>query len=375
MIELSRNQYRPTHVSLPGDTLAEVLAERQMTQADLARRIGRTPKLVSEVITGKAPISPETALLLEQVLSVPARFWNNLEQNYQEAVARAKDRTALEAHGDWLKLFPVTEMQKRGWLPALPDRVDLLQALLKYFGVASPHQWYAIWEKEPSRLRQSKAYLADRYSLAVWLRQGEIQAQAIACDSYSPERFRATLSTARALTAGDIKESIGKLRVDCARAGVALVFVEETRRIRASGATTWLSPSKALLQLSLRYKTDDQLWFTFFHEAVHILEHSKRERFVDDGDDENDAQERDANRIATDLLIAGSVWRRFVETGSFGRDSVVAFARSEGIAPGIVAGRLQHEKRLHFGDLADLKQRLDWDGTSEVTVQQESAQG
>jgi hypothetical protein len=321
------------------------------------------------MVTGKAAISPETALLLEQVLSVPARFWNNLEQNYQEAVAREKGRIALEAHGDWLKLFPVTEMQKRGWLPTLRDRVDQLQALLKYFGVASPHQWYAVWEKESSRFRQSKAYLADRYSLAVWLRQGEIRAQAIACDAYNPEQFRATLTTARALTVCDIIESTGKLRVECARAGVALVFVEETRRIHASGATTWISPSKAVLQLSLRYKTDDQLWFTFFHEAVHILEHSKRDRFVDDGDDDDDAQEKEANRIATDLIVAANVWRRFVAAGAFGRDSVVAFAQSEGVAPGIVVGRLQHEKRLPPWDLADLKQRLCLDEASELSLQ------
>ena len=48
-----------------------------------------------------------------------------------------------------------------------------------------------------------------------------------------------------------------------------------------SGATRWVGSDKAIIQLSLRYKTNDHLWFTFFHEAGHILLHGKKELFIE----------------------------------------------------------------------------------------------
>ncbi len=74
----------------------------------------------------------------------------------------------------------------------------------------------------------------------------------------------------------------------CAAVGVAVVLVPELPGTRVSGATRWLTPGKALIQLSLRYKSDDQLWFTFFHEAAHVLLHGKRDLFIEDlgADDE-----------------------------------------------------------------------------------------
>ena len=62
----------------------------------------------------------------------------------------------------------------------------------------------------------------------------------------------------------------------CSVAGVSVVFIPDLPRSGASGAARWLSPSKALIQLSLRYKRDDQLWFSFYHEAAHILRRQVR---------------------------------------------------------------------------------------------------
>src|SRR3712207_2277339 len=45
----------------------------------------------------------------------------------------------------------------------------------------------------------------------------------------------------------------------CAGAGVALVFIPEMKGCPASGAARWLTPEKAIIQLSLRFKTDDHL--------------------------------------------------------------------------------------------------------------------
>jgi addiction module HigA family antidote len=81
-----KNQLKPDYAVLPGDTLKETLDALGMSQADLAERTGRPVKTINEIIQGKAALTPETALQLEKVLSIPASFWNNLEQNYQESL-------------------------------------------------------------------------------------------------------------------------------------------------------------------------------------------------------------------------------------------------------------------------------------------------
>src|SRR5437899_2106215 len=108
--------FNPTYAFSPGETLAEVLGSRQMSQAKLAERTGLTPKTVNEIVRGKAPVSPETALQLERVLGLPASFWNNLQRRYDEALAREAEAERLSASTRWCRRFPLRRMSRWGWI-------------------------------------------------------------------------------------------------------------------------------------------------------------------------------------------------------------------------------------------------------------------
>jgi len=122
-----------------------------------------------------------------------------------------------------------------------------------------------------------------------------------------------------------------------------VVFVPGLPKTGLSGATRWLNPEKALIQLSLRYKTNDHLWFTFFHEAGHILLHGKKELFLEGANGMDEEREAEANAFSRDLLIPPRAWRSFIERADFSFQMVQDFAEDIAIAPGIVVGRLQHE--------------------------------
>jgi Zn-dependent peptidase ImmA (M78 family) len=147
----------------------------------------------------------------------------------------------------------------------------------------------------------------------------------------------------------------------CAKAGVAVVFVQELPNTDICGSTQWLTPAKALIQLSLRYKTDDQLWFTIFHEAGHILKHGKRHIFLETEQENQEADEEEANTFASNMLINRAEWRQFIARDTYRtKAGIQDFAQKAGIAPGIVVGRLQHEKLLPFSHCNDLKRHLEW---------------
>lgn len=299
------NQYVPDYVSPPGETLLEILETIGMTQAELAQRTGRPKKTINEIIQGKAAMTPETALQFELALGVPARFWNSREQLYRESLARLAKEQRLKDWAGWLKEIPLKTMMERGWIPAVTDKAQQVFEALKFFGVASPEAWHEVWAQETGAFRKASVSEGNIGAVAAWLRQGELEAQSIDCAPYDAEAFRDALGRMRALAVEPPDVFQPKLVRCCASAGVAVTFVPELPQIGIYGATRWLTPNKALIQLSLRYKTDDQLWFTFFHEAAHILLHGKRAIFLEDDIPES-SEEEEANVFATDILISPS---------------------------------------------------------------------
>lgn len=351
------NEYAPDRVSPPGETLAETLAALDMTQAELATRLGRPKKTVNEIIKGKASIEPDTALQLEAVLGVPADFWMNRETRHRESLARRSRKESLLYGDEWARRFPFAQMAKLGWVSATPpsERID---ALLRFFGVASPDAWADIWQKREVAFRRSLKRKGQETAVAAWLRQGEILAARCNCARFDEARFRAALDKARALTREAPAVFQPRLTEAFASAGVALVWLPELKGATVSGATRWLTEEKALIQVSLRYKCDDQLFFSLFHESAHVLLHRKTVAFLE-GIGDDTPEERQANRFAADHLIPRKAYDEFVaEPLSLGR--IRAFADGLGIAPGIVVGRLQHEKLLPFNHGNKLKRRLSW---------------
>lgn len=359
-----QNQYNPDYVSPPGDTLLEVLEERGMTQAELAERTGRPKKTINEIINGKTAITPETALQLELVFNISASFWNNHERRYREFLAKEEEQERLEQQVSWLKEIPVTAMINYGWIRRYRDKVEQLREVLNFFAVASPENWEGIWLNTHINFRKSQAFQSDFGAITAWLRRGEIEASEIACIPYDANKFREALQKIRALTVEP--PEIFQLKVEqlCAEGGVAVVFVPQLPKTRTSGATHWLNADKALIQLSLRYKTDDHLWFTFFHEAGHILLHGKRDFFLEGtgvASVNDQEKEEEANKFAADILISRADLKTFLASvQQFSKANIIQFAAEIGIAPGILVGRLQHDNLLPPSHCNDLKQKLEW---------------
>lgn len=357
------NQYVPDRVSLPGTTLLETLNGLGISQADLSERTGRSKKMINEIIKGKAPITPKMSLELERVLGAPASFWNNRERHYRESLARIEEQSRLQDQVKWLETIPVNVMVKWGWIKKFKEKVLQLQEVLSFFGIASPDQWSVVTQSLGRQVafRKSEAFEVDNGALMAWLRKGEIEAKNIPCEPYDEKKFRSMLQTIRRLTVEPPDVFQQGLMDRCSTCGVAVVFVPELSKTRVSGATRWVTPSKALIQLSLRYKSDDHLWFSFFHEAGHILKHGKKEIFIEGASlGMHEGKEDEANRFAADFLIPRPGYNRLIKNSPFSKVKILHFASQLGLAPGIVVGRLQHDKHLPVTHCNDLKKRFKW---------------
>jgi hypothetical protein len=243
-------------------------------------------------------------------------------------------------------------MHKLAWLAAFDDEIEQLRALLRFFGVVGEAEWKTLWGNPVANYRKSETFASNPFAIAAWLRQGEIKAELIDCKPYDPDAFKQALKAIRVLTNEPPERFEPAVIKACAAAGVALVFIPELPKTHLYGATRWFG-GKGIIQLSLRGKTDDHLWFTFFHEAAHIILHGKKELFIEakgEGYDKQDAEEKEkeASEYAQKLLISPEEYARFIETGVFTDAAILHFARHIGIAPGIVVGRLQHDAKIPF---------------------------
>ncbi len=337
MTEIQRHPFQPDYLVPPGETLRDQLAEMNLSQAELALRAGLSTKHVNQIIQGFAPITMETAIALDRITGIPASVWNRREADYRERLLRSKPRALSDEDEAWLVSLPIRELQRRGRLPTERSRSRIFDAALSFFGVADREAWTRVWRAPVASFRRSQAYVSQPGAVVSWLRIAQIEAQSIKAGQYSASDFRKVLREIRSITANGDANRIVEM---CAAVGVVVVFVPEVSGCRISGAAWWAGPSRAVIALSDRYKKDDHFWFTFFHEAAHILLHSKKETFVDSGADD-DLLEDEANRFAADFLIPANTKGRL---SNLATDlEVELFAREIGIAPGIVVGRLQHE--------------------------------
>lgn len=358
------NIFEPDYIVPPGETINELLEHYNMTQKELSRRIDLAQKTVNEIVKGKAPITYETASKLENVFGIEASFWNNLEKNYREQLAEKDKREQLESQIGELKKFPIRELIKNKWITldkgTAEEKVD---KLLKFFGVSSFHTLGKLLDDNKiieGAFRISPNHNINEESLMCWIRKGEIEASKIATDSFSKSKALESLDELRRLTLEiDPDIFIPKMQQICSTFGVALVFIPEIKGSRVSGLTRWLTPKpKAIIQLSLRYKVHDSLWFTFFHELGHVILHEKKP-FIEFGKYKEDPREREADEFSSELLIPEEELTALIEKG-ISRENIKGFANEIGIHPGILVGRLQTLKIIPWNQYQDLKVRYQW---------------
>ncbi len=359
----------------PGAVLAGVLEERSIQKQEFAIRCGRTPKLISEILSGAAPIVPETALQFERVLDVSASFWMNLEAQYRLMLKRQSEEQDWVDHKEWIRKYPLKEIADRIGFTVSKDAIENIRQLLKFYGVASINACDELFRSKVLgvQYRRASDFTDEKIHELTWLRLGRLAAEKINCAPYDARKFKAVLPTFRALTSLPMEEFIETLVSRCAECGVAVVLIPELKKTHTSGATHWLSKDKAIIQLSNRGKWNDTFWFNFYHEAGHVFLHSKKKTYVDfdttknsEGEEAEAARiEDEANDFAANMLVPENLYRKYFrvypEKPRYSQANIETYAKEIGISSGILLGQFQKRGILRWNSVLNkrLKIRLE----------------
>ncbi|NJD65396.1 MAG: ImmA/IrrE family metallo-endopeptidase [Chloroflexi bacterium] len=358
--------FSPDWTSAPGDTIQDILDQRDISQAGFGEMVRLPRAEVEALLQGRQAITLEVARQLSAVLGATPEFWMARDFQFRETAATLGGMAT-----EWARQLPLGDMVRFGWM-APPHPTEEVRACLNFFGVPSVAAWRSRYEATlaTAAFRTSPAFESRPAALAAWLRQGEREAAEIMCDPWAPDLLAARLPLLRRLSkVADPQRFLPKLRAECARAGVAVVVVRSPAGNRASGAVRFVSSDKAVVQLSARFLTDDQFWFSFFHECGHLLLHlapsspasrSSETPILDlEGGSEEEPREGEASRFAQTMIIPQEFADEFERLTS-DAPAVIRFAVRVGVSPGLVVGQLQYRRRLAYDRLNRLKRRYAW---------------
>lgn len=356
-------EFQPDWASAPGDTIVDILRERHLTEAEFAVRIGQSLQYVEDLLRGHATITITVARNLARVLGASTEFWMSRDFQYRNDISRLNP-----SQEEWVRELPVGDMIRFGWLSPVPHPSEEASSCLRFFDVPDVSTWRRTYANvaEQVAFRTSKSFDSRPGAVAAWLRRGEVEGERISCGPWSPVALKNVLLEIRPLTRQkNPRVFIPRLQSLCASAGVAVAIVHAPSGCRASGATRFLSPAKALVLLSFRYLADDQFWFSVFHELGHLLLHGEKLRsesglFLEGLDGPSSQDEEEADRFAAEQLVPAEFEQRLLRLSLDSR-KIIRFGRELKIAPGIVVGQLQYRKRIKPNQLNSLKRRFKWE--------------
>ncbi len=341
------NQYHPQIVFHPGETLAEKLAELKMGPKEFAVRTGKPEKTVIAILKGKSSLTPEMAVQFEHVLKIPAHFWLNMQRHYDEFIAREAQKERLQTSIKWAKKFPIADMVKKGWIPPRTTLEEKTAELLAFFRISHHKAWedFYLHQELKVAFRISLAHTKEPYAISAWLRKGELQAAELPDNSYSETAFKTALPEIKKIMTKHPENFFEQLQSLCMEAGVKVVHTPCINKAPINGCTRWLN-DMPLIQLTGRYNRNDSFWFTFFHEAGHILLHGKKDIFLEEVEypDKDAAKEKEADNFAIKWTLSKEQEDEILQQFRITDEDVIAWAEKLNTHPAIIVGRLHHKK-------------------------------
>ncbi len=365
--------FEPNWASPPGDTISRLAAAGNVPIYELAERIGLEDDVFSGIMEGRVRICDEIADALSAELGASSQFWSERYNQFLADKERTSSSALTHSMATWGKTFPIRALREIGWIPKGSRGERLSEDILRFFGCESINSWSKRYSAGIGQVafRTSFAFEADEMATLAWLRVGELQCESLSLPRYSVSDFKKHLPKLKRLCVYKHPNVFFPiLQQACAEYGVALVSSKAPKGCRASGATWRNKEGNPIILLSFRYLSEDHFWFTFFHEAAHVVLHGTDHISVEGADPSplgGSRFEDEANTFAQDVLVAAGLRAEMLEAVPT-RPHVRKIARRAGVTPGIIVGQLQKSGILQPHQFNDLKRRYRWNGKTTLPV-------
>lgn len=345
----------------PGYYVAEIVEDMGITQAEFAMRMGTTAKTLSQLINGQANLSNDLAQKLSAMLGTSVEFWLNLQKAFDEKLIEIKRAKEIDEQATVVAVIDYSYFVEVAHLPKVTSKKNKIENLCSYLKVAdlrilSCPDFLVNFRSGISTIEEKNIINAR-----AWLQTALNFAQGIQTDPFDAEKLKAYLPEIRGMTVQDPTVFIPRLRQIFSECGVAFVLLPYLKNSGINGAVKWVNPSRVVLAMNDRRANADTFWFSLFHEIKHVLQQKTKTVFLSASTQDmqaiDDKLEAEADAFAQSYLIPPNEYRIFAPSKYTSDKEIVAFANKIGIHPGVVAGRLQHDRIIAPNRCSALKQQ------------------
>lgn len=342
----------------PGEFIKEELGARNWSQIELAEIIGRQPKVINDLITGKRAITPELAKALGDAFSTSPQLWMNLESTYQLWHTKDTDNV-IARRAKLYQMAPIKEMVKRHWIEP-SESIDVLEKrVARFFNISN------LDESISFSFAARKSFAEITPSHIAWLFRAKELALAVHVKAFSEKSFNNCLEQLKNMLHST--QEVRHVPRVLAEAGIRFLIVEHLPQTKIDGVLFWLNAKSPVIVLSLRYDRIDYFWFTLIHELDHVRSREGLTEPIIDCELVGEGissihkshREERANSYASDFLVKRKELDDFILRVKplYSRQRIVNFANRIGVHPGIIVGQL-HARGLPYSSFRPMLEKI-----------------
>lgn len=350
-------EYKDIIAFHPGYYVEDIIEELGISQAEFALRMGTTPKTLSQLVNGRINISNDLAKKLSMMLGSSVDGWLNLQKKYDEKLIEIQREKDLGQQKEIVSLIDYAYFEDVCHLEKTNDKIERINNLCKYFMVSNLRILL-----EPDFLASFRGDINNDKKKVVnskaWLQVAINFSKKIETKPYNQKKLKDYLPELRGMTLQEPDVFLPRMKEIFSECGVAFVLIPHLKDSGVNGAIKWINNERVILALNNRGLDADRFWFALFHEIKHIFQRKIKTVFISSSNQLNMDKELEleADKFAADYLIPEKCLKEFAPTKNTTDEEIVEFANSIKIHPGVVVGRLQHDKIISKNRSLQLKE-------------------
>lgn len=354
-------EYKDIMAFHPGYYVADIIDDMGISQTEFATRLGTTGKTVSKLVNGQINLSTDLAKKLSVMTGTSIELWLSLQSTFDQKVLEIEKEKDFNIQENIARLIDYSYFVRVTGAPAVSNIHDKVLNLCKYFMVSDLRVL-----KEPDFLVNFRTGIStveekNVINSRAWIQTAMNIAKNIETEPFDAKKLMTYLPELRSMTVQSPEVFYPRMKDIFASCGIAFVLLPHLKNSGVNGAVKWVNTSRVVLAMNNRGVDADKFWFSLFHELKHVLQQKIKTVFISANEDNmqqvDDELELEADTFATNYLIPPDKLRAFAPSRYTSDEEICRFADSIGIHPGIVAGRLQHEKIIPPNRCSKLKEK------------------
>jgi len=344
----------------PGETIREVIDDRDINQEELAVRTGFSPKHISEVLRGKKSISSNFALNLEYALDIPSSFWMNLQSIYDKEILEFEKMNEVDT-GELIVLDELKEIvdfcESKKIVNSSSKKAIKVLNMRRFFNLNNL-QCIPNLPFQKVAFRGSNKAKLNIYVLYAWQKICQYYTEDIKLDNeLDVNKLKNRFFDIKRTMFLEPNEMIKSLKGIFSECGIVFDVVKHFKGAPVQGFIK-KEKNKIILCMTIRQSFSDIFWFTLFHEIGHIVNDDCEDKFIDYSFVDSDIEKR-ANEFSRNVLIDEDEYAKFLKTTSLTYENIKEFGQKQNVIPGIVIGRIQNDTG-DYSFMAKYKERYKW---------------